>query len=176
MRLSKNFCLKEFTKSAGIRLVATPEQIFCLNVLCKNILQSIRDEFGGIRITSGLRNERSYELLRARGYPASKTSDHFAWSSAHPPATGAADIVPLNADIEDVFYWSIDNLKPATKQIIYYPDKNIIHVSNAHELIFKMPIDYPQERRVMIFEDGEFKPYKRQEVVNIPFNVTPIRY
>ena len=61
MQLSKNFSLSEFTRSdtaqrLGIdnTLVST-EQLLNLAYLCHMVLQPLRDCFGPIRITSGLR-------------------------------------------------------------------------------------------------------------------------
>jgi hypothetical protein len=77
MRLSKNFSLKELTKSntatrLGIDNTPTEEHIANLKKLCENVLQPLRDAIGlPIRITSGYRSEA---LNNAIG--GSKTSDH----------------------------------------------------------------------------------------------------
>jgi len=77
MQLSKNFKLSEFTKSGDYIVTPTDEQIFCTKVLCNNILQKIRDEFGPVVITSGIRDGHVYSSLIQRGYKPSRTSDHF---------------------------------------------------------------------------------------------------
>lgn len=161
IRLTENFKLDEFTKSAGITIDPTEQQIYCLQILCWNILQPIRNKFGPVKITSGLRNEKSYIRLLEQGYPASKTSDHFAWSSVNPKGTGAADIFCRNAtSMFDVFHWVINNIKKYCRQIIYYPDMNVLHVSNNFNNIFKMPDTINKDRRVLIKTDDGFVPYK----------------
>ena len=60
MKLSKNFTLAEMTKSStakrlGIDNTANEEQIEALRELCEKVLQPIRDEFGAVNVTSGLR-------------------------------------------------------------------------------------------------------------------------
>ena len=164
MKLSKNFSVKEFTTSAGMVIVPTDEQIFCLRTLCNNLLQPIRDEFGSVNITSGLRNLESYHRLITQGYPASKTSDHFAWCTANPKGTGAADIHVAGTDTECVFNWIIDNLYAKIRQVIYYPNKNIVHVSNSFENIFAKKDSMEKKRRVMIYKNGKYKPHGRRPV------------
>ena len=60
MKLSKNFSLKELTRSQtairmGIENVPNTEQLVNLAVLVQQILQPCRDKFGTIAINSGLR-------------------------------------------------------------------------------------------------------------------------
>ena len=160
-KLSKNFNLDEFTESAGLVIKPTIQQEFCLEVLCKQILQPIRDYWGPVKITSGLRNEESYKKLIEKGYPASKTSDHFAWSSINPKGTGAADIYCPGKDTEELFHWIIKNLYHMCRQIIYYPDMNVVHVANHFNLIFTAKDDISTDRRIMIKRNGlPFKPYQ----------------
>jgi len=158
MKLSKNFSLNEFITSAGIIIKPTDNQIFCLQTLAINILQPIRDKFGPITIASGLRNKESYQKLIEQGYPASKTSDHFAWDEIKPNGTGAADFyVPLSpmlcsdiVSMKMIFNWIIKTLFNKCRQIIYYPDMNVIHVSNNFNLIFKMEDNISTDKRVLI--------------------------
>jgi len=164
MKLSKNFYLNEFTVSAGMNIIATKEQIFCLKVLCRDVLQPIRNKFGPVIVTSGLRNMESYRKLKQQGYPASLTSDHFAWSDANPRGTGAADLHCPSADIMDVFNFVQEYLYYEIGQVIYYPGKNIIHVSNRFNKIFAMPDGREDSRRVMVYQDGNFNPYPRRPV------------
>lgn len=167
MKLTQNFNLEEFTLSAGIIITPTDEQIFCIEKLCKNVLQKIRDKFGSLKITSGLRNKESNDKLTAQGYPTSKTSDHFAWSTVNPKGTGAADIVIQNEkDTVKVFNWVIDNLYDKCGQIIYYPDKNFIHVSNDFNEIFNMPDSRAESLGVLTHVNGRFIPYPRRPKEN----------
>ena len=161
MKLSENFYLSEFTTSAGIRIKPTEQQIFCLKVLCTNILQPIRNKFGSIVIKSGLRNIKSYKKLIKQGYPASKTSDHFGWSDINPKGTGAADIFCQDVDsMEKVFQWIIRNLNDECKQIIFYPDMNVVHISNKFDKIFVMNDTMSKDKTVLIkTKNSGFVPY-----------------
>ena len=97
MKLSKNFSVKEFTTSAGMVIVPTDEQIFCLRTLCNNLLQPIRDEFGPFIVSSGF---RSAELCVAIG--SSIKSQH---------AKGeAADFEVAGVDNADLAVWIRDSL------------------------------------------------------------------
>lgn len=159
-QLSRNFHISEFLESAGIVIKPTPQQHFCLYVLCQRVLQPIRNQFGSVKITSGLRNKESYDKLIEKGYPASKTSDHFAWCDMNPKGSGAADFYCPSQDMEDVFHWILKNLYHECRQIIYYPDMNIVHVSNHYNHIFKMEDNINSSRRIMIKRKGfPFKPY-----------------
>jgi len=76
MNLSKNFTLQELTKSdtavrKGIDNNPNSDQIAKLQLLCKNILQPVRDHFGPVVVTSGY---RSPELSAAIG--SSVNSQH----------------------------------------------------------------------------------------------------
>ena len=69
MRLSKNFTLKELTRSntalrLGIDNEPSKEGIYKLTLLATQILQSLRDSLGALRVTSGY---RSPELCVALG-------------------------------------------------------------------------------------------------------------
>lgn len=152
--MTKNFKLSEFTICAGEIIKPTDEQIFCIEVLCKNLLQPIRDTFGSMNITSGLRDERTNNILKQKGYPASSTSDHMAWSTGNPKGTGAADFVCINNKMDDIFKWIIKNLSSNFRQVIYYPDKNFIHVSNAFDKIFAKPDTILSSNRILINNKG----------------------
>lgn len=165
MKLSKNFYLSEFTLSAGIRIEPTDEQLFCLRVLCRDVLQPIRNQFGTVTITSGVRNQESYEALVAKGYPASATSDHFAWSKVNPKGTGAADFTCPDADLMDVFHFIQEHLYYHIGQVIYYPEKSFIHVSNRYSKIFRKPDTRKEATRVMVRQAGKFNPYPRKSPV-----------
>ena len=76
MRLTKNFTLKEFTKSStalrlGLNNDPTKEGIIKLRLLATHLLQPLRNHIGSIRITSGY---RSPELSKAIG--SSSNSQH----------------------------------------------------------------------------------------------------
>jgi zinc D-Ala-D-Ala carboxypeptidase len=68
MKLSKNFTLKELTKSntalrLGINNEPSKEGILKLTLLATSILQPLRDVLGAIRITSGYRSPQLSEVI-----------------------------------------------------------------------------------------------------------------
>jgi uncharacterized protein YcbK (DUF882 family) len=162
-KLSKNFNLDEFLTSAGLVLKPTPQQVFCLQTLVTRILQPVRDEFGPMKITSGLRTKESNEALIKKGYPASKTSDHLAWCDVNPTGTGAADFnCTTQTNMKIVFDWIIENISRHCRQIIYYPDMNVIHVSNHFNNIFKMEDSILVSNKILIkTKDKGFAPYTK---------------
>ena len=124
MKLSDNFTLAEMVRSQTARRLNidnTPDehQIEFMRELCVHVLQPIRNEFGPVRITSGLRVP---ELNRAIG--GSSSSQHCALNGA------AADIDFGDAN-KPVFDWIVNNI--VFDQLIWEfgDDKNPdwIHVS-----------------------------------------------
>ena len=76
MKLSPNFSVRELTKSQtaerkGIDNTPTEEHLENLKLLCENILQPIRDEWGVVSVSSGY---RSPSLCQAIG--SSEKSQH----------------------------------------------------------------------------------------------------
>ena len=76
MRLSKNFTLKELTRSntalrLGLNNEPSKEGIYKLTILATEILQPLRDRLGALRVTSGY---RSFILSEAIG--SSSRSQH----------------------------------------------------------------------------------------------------
>jgi zinc D-Ala-D-Ala carboxypeptidase len=103
MNLSKNFTLKEMTKSVtakrlGIDNTPNEEQIEFMRELCEAVLQPLRDELGPIIITSGLRVPA---LNKAIG--GSSTSQHCA-------LRGAAADIDMDEKNTEVFNYIKDNL------------------------------------------------------------------
>lgn len=103
MKLSENFALKEFEKSQtatrkGINNKADESIIAQLTLLCDNVLQPIRDQFGSVTINSGY---RSPDLNTAIGGTA--RSQHCKGE--------AADIEVMGLDNRDLANWIVDNLK-----------------------------------------------------------------
>ena len=102
MKLSLNFSLKELTASQtadrkGIDNTPTEEHIENLKLLCENILQPTRDEWGIISVSSGY---RSPELCLAIG--SSERSQH---------ARGqAADFECHRVDNKMLFEWITNEL------------------------------------------------------------------
>jgi len=103
MNLSKNFTLKEMTKSVtakrlGIDNTPNEEQIEFMRELCGVVLQPLRDELGPIIISSGLRVPA---LNKAIG--GSSTSQHCA-------LRGAAADIDMDEKNTEVFNYIKDNL------------------------------------------------------------------
>ena len=124
MKLSLNFSLKELTASQtserkGIDNTPTEEHIENLKLLCENILQPTRDEWGIISVSSGY---RSPELCLAIG--SSERSQH---------AKGqAADFECHRVDNKMLFEWITNELDYDQAILEFYngtPDSGWIHVS-----------------------------------------------
>ena len=97
MQLSENFTLKELTKTGtGIKNLPDIDSTKMLRILCESVLQPLRDKFGRIKVNSGFRSKEVNEKING-----SKTSQHCFGQ--------AADIVPLEADIKEVFKWLAEN-------------------------------------------------------------------
>lgn len=97
MKLSANFDLSEFTKSAlatryGIDNTPTAEQIESLKRLCVNVLEPVRLKFGPVLITSGFRSDALNKKTRG-----SKNSQHCLGE--------AADIEVKSASTFELFDW-----------------------------------------------------------------------
>ena len=123
MRLSKNFSLKELTHSPtahrlGINNKPTQADILRLEILCRNVLQPLRDALGfPIRVNSGY---RSPELNRAIG--GSPTSDHMMGR--------AADIEAWQGDHDNLLIMKFLRDSPVEfKQLIWEFGGAWIHVS-----------------------------------------------
>lgn len=98
MNLTKNFTLDELCHTDTC-LTNEPNDTEKdkLQFVASFLLQPIRDKFGSIKVNSGFRSE---EVNKAIG--GSLTSQHRLGE--------AADIKPLDADINDVFEWAKENL------------------------------------------------------------------
>ena len=126
MKLSDNFSLKEMIKSQtatrkNIDNEPGEEEIENLKLLCENVLQPVRENYGkAVRVNSGY---RSPELNSAIG--GSKTSDHCKGFAADIEINGVA-----NAELAEWIEANCD-----FKQLIleFYtpgiPDSGWVHVS-----------------------------------------------
>lgn len=128
MKLSPNFTVAELTRTTtGLANSPNPEQAHALERLCQEILEPIRERWGGhaIRVNSGFRSADVNKKVRG-----SATSDHMKGC--------AADIEIPSAYIGDAFreihqLWTDGGL-PLLKQAIRYGDPehpSFIHVSIA---------------------------------------------
>ena len=93
--LSKNFTLRELTHT-DTGLPNDPDMIEAayLSLLARTLLQPIRNRWGRIKITSGFRCQAVNK--KVGGNPESQ----------HPKGE-AADILPVEADINDVMKWIV---------------------------------------------------------------------
>ena len=128
MNLSQNFSLRELTTSQtaerkGISNEPTEEHIENLKLLCKNILQPVRDEWGVVSVSSGYRSPALCEALGSKS-----TSQH---------ARGqAADFECYSVDNNKLFNWIVDNLEFDQAILEFYDgDANSgwLHVSYNEE-------------------------------------------
>jgi len=129
MKLSKNFTLLELLSSRTAvennykeQWQPSQEVIDNLIALAENILQPLRNHYGKpITVNSGYRCERLNKAVRG-----SRNSDHMKGM--------AADITGLNPR---ELYDSATLLNLPFKQLIYYPDKNFVHISYDPEDVRK---------------------------------------
>lgn len=120
IRLSKNFRLHEFVVSndhPGLARLLEPSgyERLCLELLCRSLLQPIRDRWGRYSITSGLRSDELNDAVD--GY---ENSDHLYGI--------AGDGYPREARIKRVYKWIVRKNLPY-RQCIFYPDRGMIHLS-----------------------------------------------
>ncbi len=162
--ITKNFSWREFNHSASApnyEIPRTRKNEFIITRLCEDILQPIRDHVGkSVKSNSGIRDLVIYEALKRRGYPASRTSDHFAWSEANPIGSGASDFTwsGFEKNGHEVFQWIINHIK--FNQAIIYPESNFIHISNPRNRIFQL--DIPSRRPVLEYKNKKYIPYKKE--------------
>lgn len=136
LRLSDNFWLGEFIRSGDYVLKPHLHQVRLVKMLVDNVLQPLRDQFGEINITSGIRDKFIYEKLRAEGYPVSHTTDHsYLDPDVNQFGVGAADIVFKHVTAKEVYEYIQEQRFPIG-QCIYYPEHNFLHISNMKTAIF----------------------------------------
>ena len=179
MYLSANFALEEFlfSKTANVTITPTTFQIEKLKYLAENLLQPIRDRFGPIKITSGIRDWKIYYALKEKGYPASKTSDHFLVPEIkdingkyyvpedvpNPTGKGAADFYSDKDSSKDIFSWILSNFAPShdfNQLVLYHHDycysieSGYLHISNPAR-IFEASCMVPSTRPVLVYVGEE---------------------
>ena len=117
-----NFTYGELIKSAtalrlGIDNTPNEDQWVCLEKLAVNVLQPVRDKFGGIRITSGFRSVALCEVIGSKS-----TSNHTRGQ--------ASDIEPIDSAVGfmDIINWVYYNLEYRNLIAEYVPDNGWVHV------------------------------------------------
>ena len=130
-KLSKNFTLYEMIRSDSYpNHVVYPSQevINLLTDFCNDVLQPIRDKFGAIRINSGYRNPR---LNKAVGGVSDSVHQILNPDHSEIVIGVAADIVPLKADINEVYKYIRDNMENV-KTIIMYRRPSVTRTPFIH--------------------------------------------
>tara|TARA_R100000406_G_scaffold78328_2_gene59152 strand:+ start:411 stop:923 length:513 start_codon:yes stop_codon:yes gene_type:complete len=122
-KLTKNFSAYEFVVSASYPEIAKNiklclEDFLHLRILCLSCLQPLRDQFGSISVLSGKRDQSLNQLVRG-----SENSDHLIGCAAD------VSLTYPNFTNEHVFNWVVKDSDIDFRQIIFYPDKNFIHIS-----------------------------------------------
>ena len=151
MKLSKNFSLKEMTKSQtalrrGIENEPGEEQQANLQQLCEQVLQKVRDHFGKpVNVNSGY---RSPELNTAIG--GSPTSDHCKGM--------AADIEISGVSNYELAEWIKNNCEFRQLILEFYtpgvPDSGWVHVSYDYEENFKKVMTAMKEDGKTVYKLG----------------------
>ena len=140
MNLSPNFTLKELTAtSTGIENEPSFDERDKLLYLARYILQPIRDEWGRIRVTSGFRS--APVNFKVGGSPSSQ---HLFGE--------AADIQPLDIDIDTVFDWIVRTLTFGQAILEQRGEDWWIHLS--------LPRFSPKKNNEsLVFKNGVYSPY-----------------
>ena len=119
-KLSENFGLGEFYKSKAFPDIArgmtpTKEQVDSLMSLCSFGLQRVRDEFGAVTITSGVRDE-----LLNKAIGGARSSQHCRGKAADFLCNDVRDMVT-------VYHWCKGQLEwPG--ELFYYSKRGHIHM------------------------------------------------
>jgi len=145
--LSEHLTIREvFKYSVDI----TDEQFFLARALATNVFEPIRHLIGlPIRVTDGERDQSRHDSLYQRGYHPSKTTDHSFGNPLNPYGVGAIDLLPVDGEGGD------QAVRPVTEneygalveffkrepddvlgQLIWYPVRGHIHVSNPKSLLY----------------------------------------
>jgi uncharacterized protein YcbK (DUF882 family) len=144
MKLSKNFTLNELTRTdTGLPNVPDEKEKAFLLLLAIFLLQPIRDRHGRLKVNSGF---RSLRVNRHKDIKGSPTSQH--------PEGQAGDIVPLDADLYEVYEWIVNESGLDFGQCIIYPDRGIIHIS--------LPRLYKENGQALISHDGKYPIYSKE--------------
>lgn len=125
-KLSENFTLREFLRSEyasrhGLPIIPSAEEVENLRRLCVDVLQPMRDQYGRMRVTSGLRPPW---LNQAIG--GSKTSGHMYGCAADVEFIDRDNLFVFN-DIKQIHRHST----LADQIILEYPPDGWIHFGIA---------------------------------------------
>lgn len=138
MKLSENFTFEELVATdTGLPNDPGPAETQKLMYLANYVLQPVRDRWGPVTVTSGFRSHAVNE--RVGGSP---TSQHRKGE--------ACDIVPVEADLEEVYCWIVENSRISFGQCIYEKGE-WIHVS--------LPRLSAPNGEALIFDGRQYGPY-----------------
>lgn len=141
MKLTENFSLNELTRT-DTGLPNEPGMIERANLkaLCIFLLQPIRDRAGALQVSSGFRSEAVNKVVGGKS-----TSQHVDGA--------AADIVPVEADIDEVMEWIVreSGLKFGQCIIENVKGKRWIHIS--------LPRSSRPNQQAMTYDGKEYKAY-----------------
>lgn len=141
IKITRSFTLEELTHTnTGLPNAPSAEDAARLADLASTILQPIRDHWGGIWVTSGYRGKAVNEKVGG-----SPTSQHCKGE--------AADLKPLEANIDSVFRWLVKESRIPYGQAILEKvgDKEWIHVSLTRK-------DKPNHQS-LVYNGKEYRPY-----------------
>ena len=154
MQLSKNFSLREMTKSEtadrfNLDNTPPPEVVANLKVLCEKVLQPVRDHYAKtVRVNSGY---RAPEVNAKVG--GSKTSDHCQGQAADIEINGVANY--------DLAKWIVDNLTFRQVILEFYtpgiPDSGWVHVSFDAKDNKKQVLTAMKENGKTVYKPGLIK-------------------
>lgn len=141
MKLTRSFSLEELTNtSTGLPNNPDAEAEAEISKLAATILQIIRDYWGGIWVPSGY---RSQAVNKAVG--GSPTSQHLKGQ--------AADIVPLEANIDMVFRWIV------RESCLHYGQAILEKVGGKEWIHVSLPRKDKPNHVALTYNGKEYAPY-----------------
>lgn len=126
LQITSNFALEEFDCHDGTRVPAVAHP--ALLILCRDVLEPLRREFGPVRVTSGYRTPRYNAAVG--GAPAS----HHIYT-LYGGREIAADVVPLRGTpaawerwLRGRFNFTGSRIRPGYGAAVAYPRSGFVHV------------------------------------------------
>jgi hypothetical protein len=168
MHLSKHLLVREVFGSNEV----TQLGMFLAVMLATRVFEPIRVLINSpLRVTDGFRTTARHNDLLLRDYHPSKTTDHSFGGELNPFGVGAIDLLPIVGTgpgghvrkfEEDEYKELVDHFSKSEYsshigQLIWYPKRGHVHVSNPRELLFaavaieKIPLR--KKRRFFIYPE-----------------------
>lgn len=155
IKVSENFWLKEFLWSNLLNgyVDVNDVQFWLIKKMANLVLQTIRNEFGEMIITSGVRNKELIDIMTNNDdYSPSLTTDHaFLDPDVYQYGVGAVDFYLSNQpDLMEVQQWVMERALrkrlPIGQSIIYWNSKKeaftFIHISLLRSVVFSKEFAY----------------------------------